>query len=75
MPLPPSGVEQAAQHADRRRLAAAVGAEKAADLARRDLEVEAVDHVPRAEALAQLVDVDDEVGHRPTRAVLLACAV
>ena len=41
----------------------------------RDLEVEPVDHAPRAEALAQPVDVDDELGHRPTRAVLLACAV
>ena len=38
VPAPPSGVEQAAQHADRRRLAAAVGAEEAADLARRDLQ-------------------------------------
>ena len=69
------GDEQAAQHADGRRLAAAVGAEKPADLALRDLEVEPVDHAPRAEALAQPVDVDDELCHRPIRAVLLACAV
>ena len=69
------GHQQAAQHADGRRLAAAVGAEKAADLALRDLEIEPVDHAPRAEALAQPVDVDDEPGHRPIRAVLLACAV
>ena len=34
--------------------------------------VEAFDHAPRAKTLAQPVDVDDEPGHRPIRAVLLA---
>ncbi len=45
-------LEQAAQHADRRRLAAAVRAEKAADLAFGDLQVEALDHLEVAETLA-----------------------
>ena len=50
MPLPPSGVEQAAEHADGRRLAAAVGAEEAADLARGDLQIEALHDLAGAEA-------------------------
>ena len=57
------GREQAAQHADGRRLAAAVGAEKAADLAARDLQAQALDHLEVAEALAQIVHVDDEIVH------------
>jgi hypothetical protein len=58
------GDEQAAQHAYGRGLAAAVGAEKPADLAGRDLQVKPVDHASGAEALAQLMDIDDEVRHR-----------
>ncbi len=53
------GLEQAAQHADGRGLAAAVGAEEAADLALGDPQVEALDHLEVAEALAQAAHVDD----------------
>ncbi len=48
------GLEEAAEHADGRRLAAAVGPEKAADLALGDLQVQALDHLEVAEALAQV---------------------
>ena len=57
------GREQAAQHADGRGLAAAVGAEKAADLAALDLDADMVDHRARAEALDQAAHVDDRA-HR-----------
>ena len=50
--------QQTAQHADRGGLAAAVAAEEAADLAFRHLQGQPVDHLPRAEALAQVVHVD-----------------
>jgi hypothetical protein len=61
---PGVGREQAAEHADGRRLAAAVGAEKAANLALGDLQRQPIDDLSRSEALAQLTDVDDVVGHR-----------
>src|SRR5262249_51483710 len=67
------GDEQAAQHPDGRGLAAAIGAEKSADLSGRDLEVEPVDHGGGAEAFAQRMDVDDEVRHRAA-CILCACA-
>ena len=54
--------DQAAQHADRGRLAAAVGAEKAADLARRHRKRQAVDDLARAVTLVQIVNVDDQFG-------------
>jgi hypothetical protein len=54
------GREQAAQHADGGGFAAAVGAEKAADLAFGNLQAEPIDHSMRAEALAQIVHVDDK---------------
>ena len=57
------GLQKAAQHADGRRLAAAVGAEKAADLALGDLQAQALDHLEVAEALAQARDVDGVVAH------------
>ena len=52
------GREQAAQHADGRGLAAAVGAEEAADLAAIDLDRDMVDHGARPEALDQPLGVD-----------------
>ena len=52
--------KQAAQHADRGRLAAAVGAEKAADLAASRPQRQALDDLARAVTLAQIVDVDHE---------------
>ena len=55
--------EKAAQHADGGGLAAAVGAEKAADFPFSDLQAQALDHFEGAEALAQVVDVDDVAGH------------
>ena len=57
------GLEQAAEHADGRRLAAAVRPEKAADLAPGDLQVQALDHLEVAETLAQARDVDSVVAH------------
>src|SRR5216683_3730145 len=52
--------QQAAEQPDRRRLAAAIGAEEAADLATGDLQVEVLDDLARAETLAQAAHVDDE---------------
>ena len=57
------GRQQPAQHADGRGLAAAVGAEEAADLAALDLDGEVVDHGARAEALDQAAGIDDRA-HR-----------
>ena len=51
--------EQPAQHADRRRLATAVGAEESADLALGDLQAEAFDDLQAAETLGEIGDVDD----------------
>ena len=53
------GREQAAEHADRGGLAAAVGAEKAEDFATPHAQVEAVDDGLAAEAFCQAVHVDD----------------
>src|SRR5271170_2960066 len=55
--------EQAAQHADRRRLAAAVCAEKTADFSLIHLERKAFDDLACAKALAQILDVDDVRAH------------
>ena len=55
--------EEPAQHADRRGLAAAVGTEKAAYFTGADLQREAFDDFVRAETLAQVVNVDDQVRH------------
>ena len=55
--------QQAAQHADGCRLAAAIAAEEAADLAFRHLHRQPVDHVACAEALSQVVHVDGQRGH------------
>ena len=54
------GREQAAQHADRGGLAAAVGAQKAVDLALAHLQVDPVDDGARPVALAQAAHVDDD---------------
>jgi hypothetical protein len=54
--------EQRGEHADRRRLARAVGAEDAVDGAARDLEVDAVDGPGGAERLAEAVGLDGEGG-------------
>ena len=55
------GLHQPAQHPDRGGFAAAVGAEKAADLTRRYREREAVDNLARAVTLVQIVDVDHQL--------------
>src|SRR5262249_18490527 len=52
-------LQQPAQHAYRRGLAAAVGAEKPADPAARDADRHVVHHAPGAETLRQPFDVDD----------------
>ena len=57
VPLAGVGRQQAAEHADGRGLAAAVGAEEAADRAARHLDVEIVDDGLVAEALGQALDV------------------
>src|SRR6202035_1292395 len=54
--------EQSAEHANRRRLAAAVGAEKAENLAAAHAERKVLDHVVLAEMLVDAVHVDDDVG-------------
>jgi len=58
--------QQAAKHPDRGGLAAAVATEEAADFALGHLQGQSVDDQPRAEALAQVVHVDGERGHRRT---------
>ncbi len=55
---PSLGREQAAEHADGGRLARAVGAEVAEDLARRHLERDVVHRGEGAEAAGQPVDLD-----------------
>src|SRR6185369_3104649 len=52
------GSQQAADHAQRRGLARAVGPEEAADAALLDAEADMVDHGALAVALDQVVDVD-----------------
>ena len=54
--------QEAAHHADGRRLAAAVGPQEAEDLAARDREGQVDDHVLAAEALVEVVDVDGRLG-------------
>src|SRR5205814_749112 len=56
------GREQPAQHADRGGLAAAVGAEKAEDLAALYGERKVLDDVILAEVLVDAMHVDDDVG-------------
>src|SRR5262249_54294102 len=58
------GFEQAAQHPDRGRLAAADRAEKAADLAAPHFDIDGVDDLAAVEALAEPLDVDREVLRR-----------
>ena len=53
------GLVEALEDLDRRRLAGAVGPEQAEDLAAADLEVDAVDGLDLAVALAQAGDADD----------------
>src|SRR5690606_25800870 len=61
---PPRGRrEQAAQHADGRRLAGAVRAEIAEDLAAPDLEGDVAHRDEGAEALAEIAHLDDRVAH------------
>ena len=55
--------QEPAEHADGGGLAAAVGAEEAADLPFRDREIEALDHFQVAKTLAQPVHVDGGVSH------------
>src|SRR5262249_46369583 len=64
--------EQAAQQPDGGGLAAAVGAEEAADLAGRHLQGEALDHLAGAEALAQVAHVDNEAAERRLAVALSA---
>src|SRR5208337_5248222 len=57
-------LDQPAQHPNRRCLAAAVGAEKAADLACRYGEREAIDDLALAVSLMQVTHIDDAIsGH------------
>jgi hypothetical protein len=56
-------LEQAAQHADGRGLATAVGAEESAYLALRDLQPQVFHDTPRTKALGKIVNVDDVIGH------------
>src|SRR5204863_1126843 len=53
--------EETAQHPDRRRLAAAVGAQKAEYLAAPDRQREVLDRVVVAEMLVETAHVDDDV--------------
>ena len=59
--LPLGGRQQAAQHLHRRRLAAAVGAEEAEDLAPLDPEADVIDRDEVAEPLGQAVRLDDHL--------------
>ncbi len=55
------GRKQPAEHPDRRRFSAPVGAEKAEDLAAADRQRQVLDDVVLAEMLVDAVDVDDDV--------------
>jgi hypothetical protein len=55
--------QQTAEHADRRRLAAAIGTQKATDLAGGHLQIQPIHHFVRAKALLQIAHIDDELGH------------
>src|SRR5262249_10023249 len=55
--------QQTAEHTDRRRLAAAIGAKKAADLTGGHLQIQPMHNPVRAEALLQIAHIDDELGH------------
>src|SRR5262245_41537058 len=57
------GLQEAAQHADRRRLAAAVGTEETPDLSLGHLYVDVIDGNLAAEALGQATHVDGERAH------------
>ena len=63
---PRARLQHAERHVDRRRLARAVGAEQADDLARRHLEADVVDGLERAKGFAQALDEENGrvVGHR-----------
>ena len=52
-----------AEHVDRRRLAGAVGAEEAEDLAAGDVEADAAHGLDLAEGLSEVLDVDRELCH------------
>ena len=68
--LPGIGLEQAADHPDRRGLARAVGAEETDDLAGRHREIDIVDHRALAEALGHPVNIDGERrAHRCPRSI------
>ena len=62
-PNPPSGFEQAAEHADRRRLAAAVGPEKAADFALATCRLRPSTTLRSPKLLRRSADVDGVVAH------------
>src|SRR5271165_1092869 len=59
--------EQAAQHADSRRLAGAVGAEKAVDLPALHLNGEIAHHLPAVEGFGQSLDRNGDVARRQVR--------
>ena len=61
--------QQTAQHADGGRLAGAVGAEKAEDLAGFDVERQLIDGRERAEPARELVDLDAQATSSPQRAI------
>ena len=56
------GGQQAAEHPEEGRLAAAVGAEKAEDLATTDFQVNAIDDRAIAKSLGDALNVDDRFG-------------
>src|SRR5262249_11507626 len=58
------GDEEPAQYANGGGLAAAIGAEKAADFTLGDLQAQPIDYLQGTEALSQVMDIDDIVGHR-----------
>ena len=64
---PRRGLQQAAHHADGRRLARAIRAEKAKDFPSLDFEADAIDSRKRAEPARQIADEDRRVAHyRPS---------
>ena len=75
--LPGVGRQQAADHADGRRLAGAVGAEEADDFARRDAQRDVVDGDDSVERLGEAGDVDDVHGRlcgRSTSTIWPGCS-
>src|SRR5690606_19433629 len=58
------GLDEPVEHAERRRLAGAVGPEQSQDLAGAALELERVDHAPAAVALHEAARGEERCAHR-----------